>query len=116
MQEEGKKSGADKWWARRCELERRIERRGKMIENVDKLLEAIGMSSMKEAGEMHEEKKKIKGEVEKLRREIRKVDGEVRWAEAYEDAYKERREGKEAKRAKAERVREEEEGEESEVK
>jgi hypothetical protein len=49
MQEEGKKSGADKWWARRCELERRIERRGKMIENADKLLEAIGMS-MNEGG------------------------------------------------------------------
>ena len=108
MQEEGKKSGTDKWWARRCELERRIERRGKMIENVDKLLEAIGMSMMKEAGNLHEEKKKIRGEVVKLRREIRKVDGEVRRAEGIEDADKAR---KEAKRAKAEKKREEEEEE-----
>lgn len=65
-------------WARRCELERRIERRLKMIENVEKVLEAIGMSSMKEAGKMQEEKKKIRGEIDKLRREIWKVDGEVR--------------------------------------
>ena len=108
MQEEGKKIGADKWWARRCELERRIERQGKMIENADKLLEAIGMSRMKEAGNIHEEKKNIKEEVVKLRREIRKVDGEVRRAEGVEDAYRAR---KEAKRAKAEKKREEEEEE-----
>jgi len=55
MQEEGRKSGADKLWARRCELERRIERRVKMIENVEKVLKTIGMSSMKEAGNMREE-------------------------------------------------------------
>ena len=111
MQGEGKESGADKWWARRCELERRIERRVKMIENVDKLLEAIGMSSMKEAGSLHEEKKTIRGEVDKLRREMRKVDGGVRFAEAFEDAYREKREAKEAKKAKAEQLREEEEEE-----
>lgn len=114
MQEEGKKSGADKLWARRCELERRIERRVKMIENVDKVLEAIGMSSMKEAGKLQEEKKKIRVEINKLRREIWKVDGEVRWAEAFEDAYREKREAKEAKeakKAKAEPLREEEEEE-----
>jgi hypothetical protein len=111
MQEEGRKSGADKLWARRCELERRIERRVKMIENVDKVLEAIGMSSMKEAGKLQEEKKKIRVEINKLRREIWKVDGEVRWAEAFEDAYREKREAKEAKKAKAEQLREEEEEE-----
>jgi hypothetical protein len=109
MQGEGKKSGADKWWARRCELERRIERRVKMIENVDELLEAIGMSSMKEAGQMQEEKKKIKGEIVKLRREIWRVDGEVRWSEGFEDAYKESREAKESKKARAEEVRGEDE-------
>ena len=106
MQGEERKSGADKLWARRCELERRIERRLKMIENVEKVLEAIGMSSMKEAGNMQEDKKKIRGEIDKLRREIWRVDGEVRWAEAWEDADKERRE---AKKAKAEKSREEEE-------
>jgi hypothetical protein len=108
MQGEGRKSGADKLWARRCELEGRIERRLKMIENVEKVLEAIGMSSMKEAGNMQEEKKKMRGEIDKLRREIRRVDGEVRWAEAWEDADGERRE---AKKAKAEKSREEEEEE-----
>lgn len=112
MQGEGKKSGADKWWARRCELERRIERRVKMIENVDKLLEAIGMSSMKEAGNMQEEKEKIRGEIEKLRREIWGADKEVRWREEFEDAYKESREAKESKKARAEQVREGEEEEE----
>lgn len=81
----------------------------KMIENVDELLKAIGMSSMKEAGQMQEEKKKIKGEIVKLRREIWRVDGEVRWSEGFEDAYKESREAKESKKARAEEVRGEDE-------
>lgn len=106
MQGEVRESGADKLWARRCELERRIQRRLKMIENVEKVLSAIGMSSMKEAGNMREEQKKIRGEIDKLRREIWRVDGEVRWAEAWEDADKERRE---AQKAKAEKLQEEEE-------
>ena len=84
-------------WARRYKLERRIKRRLKMIENVEKMLKAIGMSSIKEAGNIQEEKKKIRGE-------IWRVDGEVRWAEGWEDADKERRE---AKKAKAEKSREE---------
>lgn len=92
-------------WARRCELERRIERRLKMIENVEKVLEAIGMSSMKEAGNMREEQKKIRGEIDKLRREIRRVDREVRQAEVAEDV--ERARG-EAKRKEAEGKKEEE--------
>lgn len=83
-----------------------------MIENVDKLLEAIGMSSMKEAGKMQEEKKKIEGEITKLRREIWRVDGEVRWSEGFEDAYKESREAKESRKARAEQVGEGEEEEE----
>ena len=108
MQGEGRKSGADELWARRCELERRIERRLKMIENVEKVVEAIGMSSMKEAGNMREEQKKIRGEINKLRREIWRVDGEVRWAEAWEDADRERREAKEAKVEKSGEEEEEE--------
>jgi hypothetical protein len=104
MQEEGKKSGADKWWARRCELEGRIQRRVKMMENIEEVVKAKGMS-MKEYEDAQQEKDKIREEMEKLRREIRGVDKEVRWREAFEDAV---RAEKEAKRAKAEKKRGEE--------
>lgn len=52
-----------------------------MIKNADRLLKAIGISIMKEAGNIRKEKKKIRGEIVKLQREIRKVDREVQQVE-----------------------------------
>jgi fused signal recognition particle receptor len=108
MQGRGKESEADKQWERRCKLQGRIERRSKMIENVEELLKTKGMSSMKETSDMLEEVKRVNGEMDKLRREIRRVDEKVRYAEAAEDAEKKR---EKARREEAERIAKKEEQE-----
>lgn len=81
-------SRADKLWERRCELERRIERRGKMIENIGEVLEAKGMSLIKEAGDMREEQKKIRGEKRKGSFDALKL-GKVRRAKVRDNSVRE---------------------------
>jgi hypothetical protein len=66
MQGRWRQNEADKQWEKRSKLQERVERRQKMIENVEALLKRMGLSSAKEIADIQEELKRIRGEIDKL--------------------------------------------------
>jgi hypothetical protein len=110
MQRGGRTIGAAELWEERCELERRIERRSKMIANIRVVTRIRGMTLL-EQHRLSEEEKRIEKEMDVLAERMWVLDGQVRWVEAQED---EERARADAERVQEHRRREEEEEEEGE--